>query len=67
MWIRVSLADTYQRLGEFTLADPHLYVICSWLETDGVTVSDFPKITAFRTAMRARPSVRRAHDEGLLA
>lgn len=54
-------------MGEtFTIADPYLYVVCSWLEGDGVTVSDFPKITAFRTAMRARASVKRVHDDGML-
>jgi len=45
-------------LGEaFSLADPYLYVACSWLEGDGVTVADYPKIVAFVEAMRARASV----------
>ncbi len=53
-------------LGErFCLADAYLYVVCSWLEGDGVTVEDFPRIIAFRKAMRTRPSVQRAHEEGL--
>jgi glutathione S-transferase len=45
-------------LGEtFSLADPYLYVACNWLEGDGVTVADFPKIVAFIEAMRGRTSV----------
>jgi glutathione S-transferase len=45
-------------LGEtFSLADPYLYVACNWLEGDGVTVADFPRIVAFIEAMRGRTSV----------
>ena len=53
-------------MGEkLTIADPYLYTVCSWLEGDGVSISDFPKILAFRDAIQARPSVRRAHDAGM--
>ena len=54
-------------LGErFSLADPYLYVVCSWLEGDGVDVSAFPKIVAFRDAMEARASVRAVRAAGML-
>ncbi len=54
-------------LGEaFSLADAYLYVVCSWLEGDGVGVSAFPKILAFRQAMEARPSVQAVHAAGML-
>ncbi|WP_425084910.1 glutathione S-transferase family protein [Ruegeria profundi] len=54
-------------LGEaFSLADAYLYVVCSWLEGDGVDVSAFPKILVFREAMEARPSVQAAHAAGML-
>ncbi|GAB4537990.1 MAG: glutathione S-transferase family protein [Ruegeria sp.] len=54
-------------LGErFSLADPYLYVVCSWLEGDGVDVSAFPKIVAFRDAMEARASVRAVRTAGML-
>ncbi len=54
-------------LGEtFSLADAYLYVVCSWLEGDGVDVSAFPKILAFREAMEARPSVQAVHAAGML-
>ncbi|KIC38751.1 glutathione S-transferase [Ruegeria sp. ANG-R] len=54
-------------LGEaFSLADVYLYVVCSWLEGDGVDVSAFPKIIAFREAMEARPSVQAVRAAGML-
>ena len=54
-------------LGEaVSLADPYLYVVCSWLEGDGVDVSAFPKILAFRAAMEARPSVQAVRAAGML-
>ena len=54
-------------MGEdFTIADPYLYVVCSWLEGDGVAVSTFPRIVAFRAAMQERASVKRVHDAGML-
>lgn len=54
-------------LGEaISLADAYLYVVCSWLEGDGVDVLAFPKIKTFRQAMEARPSVQAVHAAGML-
>ena len=54
-------------LGEtFSLADAYLYVVCSWLEGDGVDVSGFPKILAFRAAMEDRASVKAVRAAGML-
>ncbi|WP_299640002.1 glutathione S-transferase family protein [uncultured Ruegeria sp.] len=54
-------------LGEaFSLADAYLFVVCSWLEGDGVDVSAFSKIVAFREAMEARPSVQAVRAAGML-
>ncbi|MEM1005024.1 MAG: glutathione S-transferase family protein [Pseudomonadota bacterium] len=54
-------------LGEaISLADAYLYVVCSWLEGDGVDVSSFPKIHAFREAMEARASVQMIKARELL-
>lgn len=54
-------------LGErFSLADPYLYVVCSWLEGDKVDVSSFAKISAFREAMEARASVQAVKAAGML-
>ena len=48
------------------MADAYLYVVCSWLEGDGVDVTAFPKIQAFRAAMEARPSVQAVLAAGML-
>ncbi|WP_299889615.1 glutathione S-transferase family protein [uncultured Ruegeria sp.] len=54
-------------LGDrFSLADAYLYIVCSWLEGDGVDVADFPKIVAFRDAMEARASVQAVRAAGML-
>ncbi|MES0862297.1 glutathione S-transferase family protein [Ruegeria sp. SCPT10] len=54
-------------LGEVvSLADAYLYVVCSWLEGDGVDVSAFTKIVAFREAMEARASVQAVRAAGML-
>lgn len=54
-------------LGEsVSLADCYLYVVCTWLEGDGVNLTDFPKITAFMSAMEARDSVRTVYAKGML-
>ncbi|MEP2716435.1 glutathione S-transferase family protein [Pseudophaeobacter sp.] len=41
-----------------SLADCYLYVVCTWLEGDGVALADFPKIQSFMTAMEQRDSLR---------
>lgn len=51
---------------QFSLADPYLYVVCSWLEGDGVDVSAFAKITAFRAAMENRASVQSVKAQGMI-
>jgi glutathione S-transferase len=45
-------------MGEgFTIADPYLFTLATWLEGDGVDPARFPKILAHRTRMAARPAV----------
>lgn len=54
-------------LGDrFSIADPYLFVVCTWLEGDGVPLDDFPAIAAFDARMRARPSVARVVADGML-
>ena len=54
-------------LGErISLADPYLYVVCTWLEGDSVDVLQFPKIEAFRAAMQDRASVKAVRAKGML-
>lgn len=54
-------------LGDkFSLADPYLYVLSTWLKGDGVDTTQFPKLTAFIKMMAARPSVQAVVAQGML-
>lgn len=50
----------------FSIADPYLYMVCSWMEGDGVPRAGFPKIDAFLTRMETRNSVKAVREKGLL-
>jgi len=50
-----------------TLADAWLYTVSTWLEADGVDVTRFPKLEAFREAMGARASVRAVSERGMMS
>lgn len=60
------LRDDYVCGAAFSLADAYLFVVCNWLDGDGVPVSDFPKITAFMARMDARDSVQTVRAKGML-
>jgi len=45
---------------DYSIADPYLFTIAEWLESDGVDVSRYPKVLAHRARMQARESVQRA-------
>lgn len=46
-------------LGDsFSLADIYLFVVASWLESDGVDIEDFPRVAAHTRRMLARPGVQ---------
>ena len=51
---------------EPTLADFYLFAIACWLESDGVMVSDFPGLSAWKAEMEARPSVQKAKADGFV-
>jgi glutathione S-transferase len=43
----------------YTIADPYLFTIASWLEGDGVDTGKLPKVMQHRAAMLARPAVKK--------
>lgn len=54
-------------LGDrFSIADPYLFVVCTWLEGDGVEMSAFPQITGFLNRMETRASVKALRARGML-
>jgi len=46
----------------YSISDPYLYRIASWLAADGVDINQFPKIKAHYEAMRLRTSVQRVEN-----
>ncbi len=60
------LRGTYVLGTEFSIADPYLFVACSWLEGDGVNVADYPAIATFLNAMEARESVKWVRAQGMI-
>lgn len=48
-------------LGEqFSVADIYLFVVASWLKSDGVEISEFPKVADHYRRMLSRPAVNKA-------
>lgn len=65
-YIESLIVGRYLFGADPTLADFYLYAICTWLEGDGVNVSQFPKLSAFIEAMEATSGVRQARAAGLI-
>lgn len=42
----------------FSISDPYLYRISTWMDSDGVDINKYPKVKAHREAMEARNSVK---------
>ncbi len=42
----------------YTIADPYLFTIAGWLESDGVDPARFPKVLDHRNRMAERPAVK---------
>lgn len=47
-------------MGErYSVCDPYLFALSSWLAGDGVAMADFPSVEAHHAAMLKRPAVQR--------
>lgn len=54
-------------LGDaFSMADPYLFIVCNWLEGDGVDLADFPQVAAFLDRMETRNSLKAVRAAGML-
>lgn len=60
------LRGDYVTGARFTIGDAYLFVVCNWLELDGVAVTQFPRITAFLKRMETRESVSFVRAKGML-
>ncbi len=48
-------------MGEtYSIADPYLFVMSSWLKGDGVEIAEFPRVKAHYERMQERASVQKA-------
>ena len=45
---------------DYTISDPYLFTITQWMESDGVDPDLFPKLSAHRTLMTSRNTVKKA-------
>jgi glutathione S-transferase len=45
--------------GQYTICDPYLFTIGSWLEGDGVDTTKMPRVLEHRRRMLARPAVQK--------
>lgn len=59
-YVEGCLPDQGWLVGEYSVADIHLFNVCCWLPKDGVDIANYPKLTAHFAAMQARPAVQRA-------
>ncbi|MFB9951478.1 glutathione S-transferase family protein [Rhizobium puerariae] len=57
------LAGPYVLGDRYSIADPYLFTIATWLEGDKVDIARFPRVQAHFEAMKARPAVQKAFAE----
>lgn len=60
------LRGTYVMGEAISIADAYLFIVCTWLEGDGVAVADHPHIAGFMAAMENRASVKAIRAKGML-
>lgn len=54
-------------MGEaFSVADAYAFMVCNWMEGDGVPASNYPKIGNFLATMENRDSVKAMRARGML-
>jgi glutathione S-transferase len=63
---RTMFRGPWTRGEAYTVADPYLFTLARWLESDSVDPARFPRVLDHRNRMAERPAVRRAlKAEGL--
>jgi len=59
--IEEAMLETPWVMGEtYSIADPYLFTMAGWLESDGIAIAAFPKVHAHYKAMMQRSAVQRA-------
>ena len=57
---REMFAGPWVTGDSYTICDPYLFTVASWLEADGVDPVRFPKVRDHRQRMSERPAVKKA-------
>ncbi len=67
-WVEAKLGDKPFLMGDhFTVADAYLLTLINWMRPAGLDGNRWPKLKAYRSRLRDRPSVHAALEaEGLL-
>ncbi len=54
--------------ADYSMCDPYLFTLASWLEGDGVDIATLPRVHEHSRRMMERPAVQRAmREQGLVA
>ncbi|TMM52325.1 glutathione S-transferase family protein [Sulfitobacter sabulilitoris] len=61
-----ALRGDYVMGEDFSLADPYLFVVSTWLRGDDVDIASYPKFAAFQRRMISRASVQAAIEGGMI-
>ncbi len=62
---RTMLKGPWVAGDTYTIADPYLFTLAQWLESDSVDVSRIPRVIDHRRRMSERPNVKKAIAEEL--
>jgi glutathione S-transferase len=60
---RTMFVGPFVRGDAYSVADPYLFTIAGWLESDGVDPARFPRILDHRNRMAERPAVAKVLAE----
>jgi glutathione S-transferase len=55
-----GLAGPYVMGEQYTVADPYLFTVARWMESDSIDPARFPKVATHRAMMADRPAVQKA-------
>jgi len=62
-YLERALGDRDHLNGGYSIADGYLFVVLNWTQVRGPDLTEFPRLSAYRDRVAARPSVARAFSE----
>lgn len=65
-YVEKNLQKKFLLGEEFTLADPYLFVILTWMPHFKITIAEWPQLTRYYNELTQRPSIKKSlQEEGL--